>query len=155
MIEDYGQQVPQGDAGTSPKADIQAETTELLKDLKDELGVDFSREELESLSKSKVYTNNAAWYAEISKAAVKKSKQGAVTPAATVGTAGVPAVTGDKSYDELAAELEKLKSEGTSRENMLRDGGTAYKPETQKRIAELKARIDELEPPVSTGAFGV
>ena len=112
-----------GDVGTSsssgPQA-IQAETEDLLKSIRDELGVEFSREELESLSKSKVYTSNAAWYAELSKNAVKKSKQGSVTSAATVGVTGQVASTGDKSYDELAAELAKLKSEGSSHKNMLR-----------------------------------
>jgi hypothetical protein len=117
--------VEQGrDVGTSPatapQGTIQAETEDLLKSIKDELGVDFTREELESLSKSKVFTSNAAWYAELSKSAVKKAKSGAVTPAATVGASGSVAATGDKDYDELAAELAQLQSQGSSPENMKR-----------------------------------
>lgn len=136
-----------GDGGASPvsapQGKIQAETEELLKDIKDELGVEFSREELESLAGAKVYTNNAQWYAELSKAAVKKSKQGAVTPAATVGASGsVVAKSGDA--DAVAAELEKLLN-----------SGEVHNPEIQKKIADLSARLAELEPMQRTGrAFG-
>ena len=144
MIEQYEQpQSTSGAAGTAPAEDIEAETTKLLDSLKTELGVEFSREELETMSKSKAFTSNAEWYGELSTQAVKKAKSGNVTPAAVVGSSGV-AKSSSGDVEETATELDELLS-----------SSGVTKPETQKRIAELTARLEELEPTQQTGAFGV
>lgn len=138
MIEQHEQpQASSGDGGSSPAEDIQAETTKLLDNLKAELGVEFSREELESFSSSKAYTSNAEWYGELSTQAVKKAKSGNVGPAAVVGSSGAPVVSSD--------EQESLTNEMTD----LYAGkwGSLSLPKNQKRLKEISAKLDEIAPP--------
>jgi len=131
-----------GDVGTSPAATpqgkIHAETEELLKDLKDELGVEFSREELESLSRSKVYTSNNAWYAELSKAAVKKAKQGGVGQSATVGVSGAPPAPQGEEQEALLNEMNDYYAG---------KHGSLGLPQNSKRLKEIATRLNELDPP--------
>lgn len=127
------------DAGPSspPPQDIQAETAKLLDDLKGELGVDFTREELEQLAGSKAYSNNAQWYATLSSAAVKKAKSGGVTPAAVVGSSGTAPPVGD-DQEALLNEMNSLYAG---------DKGSLSLPKNKQRLKELSEKLNELSPP--------
>ena len=104
------------------QAAMQAVSTEILS------GAEIDFEDPEYVALTKQYggrIDNAEDWRAITQAFAdrrtsKAAKQEGVTEAATVGATGKVAATGEKTYDELAAELARLKSEGSSRENMTR-----------------------------------
>ena len=127
------------------QAAMQAVSTEILSGAE----IDFDDSEYVALTKQYAgrITNAEDWRAVAQAFAdrrtTKTAKQEGVTSAATVGESGA-AATASGDAESVAAEL-----------NELLDGTGVTKPETQKRIAELTARLEELEPTHQTGALGV
>jgi len=132
----------EGDSGKSPTQapqtkSLEDKTAEFLQKSEDELGITLNRDEMDALAKSRTYTSEAQWYQEITKSLVKKAKSGVATTSAVVGATGQVSSTGDKSYDDLAADLERLKAQGITRENMLKrkeivDQMAAMKPSSRR-----------------------
>ena len=125
------------------QAAMQAVSTEILS------GAEIDFEDPEYVALTKQYAgriNDAENWRAVAQAfadrrTTKTAKQEGVTSAATVGASGVASVASDDA-DTVAAELDGLL-----------DGRQT--PATQKRIAELTARVEELEPTEQTGVFGV
>lgn len=104
------------------EAAMQAVSTEILSGAE----IDFDDPEYVALTKQYAgRIQNAEDWRAVTQAfadrrTTKAAKQEGVTDAATVGATGKAVSTGEKSYDELAVELDELKSKGSSRENMIR-----------------------------------
>lgn len=128
------------------QAAMQAVSTEILSGAE----IDFDDSEYVALTKQYAgrITNAEDWRAVAQAFAdrrtTKAAKQAGVTDAATVGASGAVSAVSSDDAEEVAAELDGLL-----------DGREVSKPETQKRIAELKARLEELEPTIITGVPGV
>lgn len=101
----------------------------------DELGVTFS--DLDAAQ-----TAGGGWQpykAAIVKTLSKGKKQAAITPAAAVIESGQPPPSGDGQKEALAAELQSYYSG---------EHGSLSDLANQRRIKEITAELDKLEPPV-------
>ena len=137
-IDALEEKLSSGEAGgTVSAADIQSQMQNHLNKIEADTGVTFSVEELKELaSNSQSSGNTDKWLGELTVQAIKKAKSGNVTPAAVVGTSGVPAASSNEE-ETLTKEMDDLYA-GVK--------GPYALPENQVRLKEIQVRLQEIAP---------